>query len=170
MRLTALIVFIFGLFLPGCSNVIYESSGWYNRDHAMEKRILEPVNEARIKGRKCGNKYYKAVRPLVWNEMLGQTSLHHSLDMAKNGFLSHTGSDGSNPGDRLSRVGYNWVVYGENVGQGYRNPEEAVQGWLKSEMHCKNIMNPEFKEVGSAYARSSSLRTYWTLVFGTPRR
>jgi uncharacterized protein YkwD len=166
MRLTALIVFIQLLFLPGCS-IIYKFSGWYNKDHAVEKRILELVNEARIKGINCGNKYYKAVQPLAWNKMLAQAALNHSIDMAKNGFLSHKGSDGSDPGERLSRVGYQWVAYGEDIGQGSRTPEEAVRRWLKSDMHCKNIMNPEFKEAGSAHARSSNLRIYWTLVFGS---
>ncbi len=169
MRTTALIIFIFLLLFSACVTT-HKSLGWYNGDQVVAKRVLESVNDARIKGRKCGNKYYKAVQPLIWNEMLGQASLHHSLDMAKNGFLSHIGSDGSNPGERLSMVGYKWIVYGEDVGQGYRTPEEAVHGWLKSETHCKNIMNHKFKEAGSAYARSSSLRTYWTLVFGTRRR
>jgi uncharacterized protein YkwD len=139
------------------------------RDHAMERRIVELINEARIKGRKCGNKYYKATHPLAWNDKLGETASRHSLDMARNGFLSHTGSDGTNPGERISRAGYKWLTYGEDVGQGYRTPEEVVDGWLKSEIHCKNIMNPEFREAGSAYAKSSSLRIYWTIVFGTQR-
>jgi len=165
-----IIAFIFVvMFLSGCSNVIYTSSGWY-KNHTLVKGILEPINGARIKGGMCGNKYYKAVQPVVWDEKLGQASLQHSLDMAKNGFLSHKGSDGSEIGERLSRVGYRWFSNGENVGQGYRSPEEAVQAWLKSKMHCKNIMNPEFKEAGASYARSSSLRTYWTLVFGTPKQ
>ena len=168
VRLTALLVFAFLFFLPGCSNGIYKSSGLYNRDYVVEKRILELVNNARMKGRKCGYKYYEAAKPLVWNKMLEQAALSHSLDMAKNGFLGHKGSDSSDPGERLLMVGYKWSAYGEDIGQGYRTPEEAVRRWLKSEMHCKNIMNPEFKEAGSAYARSSNLRTYWTLVFGTP--
>ncbi len=106
MRLTALIVFAFLFFLPGCSNGIYKSSGWYNRDYAVEKRILELVNNARMKGMKCGYKYYEAAKPLVWNKVLEQAALSHSLDMAKNGFLGHRGSDGSDPGKRLSKVGY----------------------------------------------------------------
>ena len=167
MRITALIVFIFLLPLPACS-AANKSTGWTSGDHAVDKRVLEKVNEARVKGRKCGDKYYRAVKPLLWNKILGQAALNHSMDMAKNGFLSHIGSDGSDPGERLSKVGYGWTAYGECIAEGQRTPEEAVNGWLKSEMHCRNIMNPEFKEAGSAFARSRSLGTYWTLVFGSP--
>lgn len=157
------------LSLSGCSSIIYES-GLKKRDHAMERRIVKLINEARAKARKCGSKYYKPANLLVWDDMLGQAALKHSMDMAQNGFLSHKGSDNSSPGDRITKTGYRWLIYGEDVGQGYRTPEEAVDGWLKSEIHCKNIMNPEFREAGSAYAKSSSLRIYWTIVFGTQRQ
>jgi len=166
MGITALIVFIFLLPLPACS-AAHKSSGWYSGDHAVDKRVLERVNEARVKGRKCGDKYYRAVKPLLWNEILGQAALNHSLDMAENNFLSHIGSGGSDPGERLSKAGYKWTAYGECIGKGYQTPEETVNGWLKSEMHCRNIMNPQFKEAGAAFARSGSIRTYWTVVFGT---
>ncbi|OGW36803.1 MAG: hypothetical protein A2Y97_06010 [Nitrospirae bacterium RBG_13_39_12] len=155
------------MFLSSCSNSILKPSGWVDNDQNIEKDILELVNDTRSKGTTCGNQYYKAVQPLIWNDMLAQAALNHSTDMAKNGFLSHKGSDGSDPERRLSMVGYKWVLYGENIGQGYRIAEEAVREWLKSTGHCKNIMNSEFKEAGSAYAKSSSLRIYWTLVFGT---
>jgi uncharacterized protein YkwD len=154
------------MFVNSCSTIIFTSSGIY-KSYSLEEGIIEPINNARASGIMCGNKYYNAVQPVVWNEKLAQASFQHSLDMAENGFLSHKGSDGSDPGERLLRVGYRWVLYGENIGQGYQTPEEAVRLWLKSKMHCRNIMNPEFKEAGAAYARSRNLRTYWTLILGT---
>ncbi|MFH1025095.1 MAG: CAP domain-containing protein [Nitrospirota bacterium] len=157
------------VFLCGCSGALHSPSWWDRSDHALVRNILEPVNEARTKGRTCGNTYYKPARPVVWNDKLGKASLNHSLDMAQNGFLSHKGSDKRNPGERLSKAGYRWVSYGENVGQGYRTPGDAVRAWLKSEMHCKNIMNPEFKEAGAAFVMNENLRRYWTLVLGRPK-
>ena len=166
-----MLVFLIALFLlSACMEGINKPKSTHAGDFAMEMRIVELVNESRVKGRKCGGAYYKAVQPLAWNDMLGQAALAHSLDMAQNGFLSHTGSDGSNPGIRLSKTGYTWRIFGENIGQGYRTPEEAVQGWLRSEEHCRNIMNPEFREAGAAFAKSGNLRNYWTIVFGTPRQ
>lgn len=161
--------FVIFFTLSGCSNIIYTSSGIY-KEHSLTESILEPINKARAKGVMCGSKYYKPTGHLSWNEIIGQASLKHSLDMAKHGFLSHKGSDLSEPGERLRRAGYDWKLHGENIGQGYKTPDEAVSAWLRNEQHCKNIMNPEFKEAGASYVRSENLRTYWTLVFGTPQR
>lgn len=132
--------------------------------------MLKLINEARSKGRMCGNKYYDAAKPVEWNNRLGKVSLRHSVDMAENNFLSHKGSDGSTLSERLTKFNYEHIECAENIGHGYRSSEEAVRSWLKSKMHCKNIMNPEYKEIGAAYAKSKSLRTYWTLIFGTPQQ
>jgi uncharacterized protein YkwD len=166
-----LIIFISSLFLllTCCNSVICKASGPDNNDHSIVKKILNPINKARSKGRMCGNKYYKAVSPIIWSDLLGRVSLQHSIDMAQNHILSHTGSDGSNSCKKLEKSGYRWIHCGENIGYGYQTFQEAVDSWMDSEMHCKNIMNPSFKEMGAAYSRSDNLRKYWTAVFGTPR-
>lgn len=155
--------------LSGCGTVQYVS---HPRgmivDHGTAEPIMKPLNAARINGMYCGSVYFGPVQPVRWNKKLAQASLDHSLDMAKSGFLGHKGSDGSSTETRLARTGYSWSAYGENVGQGYKTPDEAVTAWLKSEMHCRNIMNPDFREAGSASAKSKNLRTYWTLVLGAP--
>jgi uncharacterized protein YkwD len=150
-----------------CSTENNYALGGDVRNQKIEKRVIELINEVRAKGIKCGNKYYKATTPVVWNEKLGKASLHHSLDMAQKGFLGHRGSDGSSTEERLSKVGYKWIVYGENVGEGYQTPGEMVSGWLKSTSHCKNIMNPDFKEAGAAYIKGS-VKNYWTLILASP--
>jgi uncharacterized protein YkwD len=131
------------------------------------KRIVELVNNARNKGARCGNRYVEPVSPLKWNDVLGEASLKHSVDMAGNGNSGHAGADGSDPGVRLARSGYKWMTYGENVGEGYLTPEDVVKAWLKSRGHCENIMNPSFREAGAASARGKK-RLYWTLVLATP--
>jgi len=170
MRLILATIFVFLLFQCACNTITYKTSGGSIRDYSISKNILEHINEARAKGRMCGNQYYEAAKPLVWNKKLAEASLQHSLDMAENGFLSHTGSSGDTLIERLLRVHYEWIACAENIGHGYRNSEEAVKSWLKSKMHCKNIMNPEFKETGAAHTKSANHRTYWTLVFGSPKQ
>lgn len=133
----------------------------------MEKKVVDLVNRARLKGARCGNRHYKATRPVEWNNTLAQAAKKHSLNMASKENLGHTASDGSGPGERIARLGYKWMAYGENVGEGYLTPEEVVNAWLKSQGHCENIMNPGFKEAGAAYAKGAK-RTYWALVLATP--
>jgi uncharacterized protein YkwD len=159
----------FFIFLCGCSHILHPT-GLYSNNYSAVKEILGPINDARSTGNICGNKLYKPARPVIWNDILGQAALQHSLDMAQKGFLSHTGSDKKGLEERLSKVGYRWSSCGENIGQGFRTPEEAVRLWLKSEVHCKNIMNPDFKEVGVAFAKSSNRRSYWTLILGNSKQ
>ncbi len=159
-------IFLIFVFLDGCGTFIYTSSKVY-KSYSNVEGILEPINKIRSQGIFCGSKYYKTVKPVVWNEKLAEASLKHSIDMAENSFLSHKGSDGSDTGERLLQVGYKWTEYAENIGQGYKSYEEAVRKWLKSKMHCENIMNPRLKEVGASYARGKNLRTYWTLILGS---
>lgn len=139
-----------------------------DRDNqSPEKKIVDLVNRARLKGARCGSRYFKPARPVVWNAVLAQASHKHSRDMAGGEFMGHTGSDDSRPGDRIGQLGYRWMSYGENVCEGYSTPEEAVKAWLKSREHCENIMNPGFREAGAASARGAG-RVYWTLVLATP--
>ncbi|SFV67217.1 hypothetical protein MNB_SV-13-1015 [hydrothermal vent metagenome] len=44
-------------------------------------------------------------------------------------------------------------------------------GWLKSDSHCANLMNPNFTELGMAMIKDESTKYihYWTQNFGTPR-
>lgn len=96
-----------------------------------------------------------------------------SLDMAINQLFSHTGSDGSTHGERITREGYDWRTYGENIAVGYPTVSDVMQGWLGSEGHCRNIMTPDFAEIGAAFAEGQYLGNpaapYWTFDLATHR-
>jgi uncharacterized protein YkwD len=124
--------------------------------------ILKLVNEAREKGVRCGNDYYKPAPPVVWNDLLEKAALTHCTDMAAKKYFSHTSNNGSGSGDRLRKAGYNWMACAENIGMGYMDEKEMVEGWLKSPGHCRNIMNPDYKEMGVA-----RVGDYWTQEFGS---
>lgn len=129
-----------------------------------ENVILKLVNESRTTGCNCGNTAYPAVSAVTWNDVLEETAQAHSKDMENEGRMSHSGSDGSGPGDRITQAGYTWRTYGENVAEGYSSAESVVQAWLNSEGHCKNMMNGNFEEMGVAASGS-----YWTQVLATSR-
>ncbi|WP_338671683.1 CAP domain-containing protein [Streptomyces sp. SCSIO 30461] len=104
--------------------------------------------------------------PVKLNAKLSKAAQAHSEDMASHKNMSHTGSDGSNPGTRITRAGYDWSTYGENVAYGYSSPESVMQGWMDSPGHKANILNCEFKEIGVGLAQPND---YWTQNFGTAR-
>jgi len=140
---------------------------------SIRQEFLVAVNQARSEARRCGTTSFPAASPVAWNDSLALAAYLHSLDMETNQFFSHTGSDGSDPGDRIIREGYDWWTYGENIAVNYPTVSAVMQGWLASEGHCRNIMNPAFQEIGAAYAEGVYLGTpsapYWTFDLATPR-
>jgi uncharacterized protein YkwD len=138
---------------------------------AIRKRALELVNQARAKARKCGRQNFGAARPVGLDIKLDRTALTHSEDMARHGHMTHRGSDGTSVAERASHAGYKWAKVGENVAAGTPGVEDVIQGWLQSPEHCANVMNPDFTQMGVAYAVNavSEDGIYWTQVFATPR-
>jgi uncharacterized protein YkwD len=132
----------------------------------LDKEILTLVNNARAQTRSCGFMSYQAAPAVAWNCLLENAAYGHSASMAKNNFFSHTGQDGSDPGDRISAAGYNWTTYGENIAAGSRDAESVMDQWLTSAGHCDNLMNPSVKDMGVGVANGSgSYGSYWTQVF-----
>lgn len=135
------------------------------------KKILTLANAARAKARSCGAKRYAAAPPLAWNAALADAARAHSDDMANNNYFAHEDKDGTRAAERAQQAGYRWKRIGENIAAGQDSAKNAVDGWLSSPGHCANLMNPQFREMGAAYAinEKSDLLIYWTQVFGTPR-
>jgi len=128
--------------------------------------FLAAVNEARSVNRTCGTTPYGPAPPVSWSGNLAMAAYLHSEDMVLNAFFSHTGADGSTPGQRITRQGYPWRTYGENIAVGYPTVSSVLQGWLGSEGHCRNMMDPDFTEIGAGYAvgpfGGNPAARYWT--------
>ena len=120
-------------------------------------RVVALVNSARSKA---------GCSALTINAKLTRAAQSHSDDMSDSRTMSHTGSDGSSPGDRITRAGYDWRTYGENVAYGYPTAESVMAGWMSSPGHKANILNCAFKEIGVGMAKDGY---YWTQDFGTAR-
>lgn len=136
----------------------------------VRSRVLAAVNRARAQPRRCGTESFVAAAPLRWSSQLEKIAAAHAADMARRGVMSHTGSDGSSTGQRVSRAGYAWFSIGENVAGGQRDADEVVRHWLASPGHCANVMNGMFTEFGVGFATNekSELGIYWTQVLGAP--
>ncbi len=140
---------------------------------AVDRLILDIVNEARAAGRRCGARTYPAVAPLSLDPLLSAAALEHSLDMARHGEFEHRGHDGSTPAIRVRRAGYGpYRLVGENIAAGAMTALEVARGWLASPEHCENIMDARFTQIGIGYAVNldSDSSVYWTQVFAAPRR
>jgi uncharacterized protein YkwD len=137
---------------------------------AVAPRVLELVNRARAQPRRCGRDDFGAAPALRGSQPLERVARAHARDMAQRGSMSHTGSDGSAPAQRVTRAGYAWSAIGENIAAGQPDPESVVKGWLASPGHCANLMSPDYSEVGVAFATNpaSEAGIYWTQVLASP--
>jgi uncharacterized protein YkwD len=133
--------------------------------------MLSAVNATRTKGTSCGGVAKPKAAALISNAKLIQAAEAHAKDMADKNYFSHTGKDGSNPGVRITRTGYSWSTYGENIAAGYPTVADAVKGWYASSGHCSNFMNGAFTQVGFGKATNaaSTYKTYWVAVLAKPR-
>jgi uncharacterized protein YkwD len=134
------------------------NGGSYSPD-AEERAFLTLINDHR----RANN------RPtLSLHDQLGVAAERHSQDQATRDRGGHTGSDGSNAGQRITRAGYNWRAWGENVfwSKPDGSAQAAFQWWKNSSGHNANMLSRDFTEIGVGRARSTSGWWYWTTTFG----
>lgn len=148
--------------------------------------FLTAVNKARTTNQTCGSQgAFPATHKLTWNEKLYKSSYEHTQDLILSQTFSHKGSGtesdwtGTVLGkasllkERVATYGYQWNTIGENLGAGTKidTAKKMVDGWLKSEYHCVNLMNPDFTELGMVLIKddTSKYTYYWTQNFGKPR-
>ncbi|WP_454802779.1 CAP domain-containing protein [Mucilaginibacter phyllosphaerae] len=160
--------YIFGTLSLLCIT-IFSSFIWFAQDddhNSFKQDFLDLINKTRTKGCKCGNTYFPPAPPMVWNKDLEDAAIGHAKDMARQNYFSHESKDGRTMNNRIVAAGYvfkGWKSFmiGENIAFGQTSIPEVMAGWFKSEGHCRNLMNPGFKEVG--VAENSK---FWVQDFG----
>lgn len=149
---------------------------------SLEAQIRSAVNKERVK--------YN-LQPLKRSEKLTLIARAHSKDMVKRNYTSHDTPEGIGPDERAKRAGFNIVKkkknviitgVGENIFEeqnviredGVERPflesmdkttKKAVEGWMKSPGHRKNILNPEYTITGVGVAVSKDKKVKITQVF-----
>ena len=152
----------------------------------FKNEYLEEVNKARSKNQVCGEKgFFHATTSLEWSDKLYKSSYEHTQDLIESKTFNHIGSGTKSDWtgyslykqstfqERIETYGYRWKYIGENLGGGTEidAPKKMVDGWLASDNHCINLMNPDYTEMGMAMIKDeSSLYTYyWTQNLGKPK-
>lgn len=128
---------------------------------SIENELLTEINNLRKNGCQCGEQKMPPAGPLTWSKQLEKAAERHARDMFDNQHFDHIGTDKSDLGDRITAEGYDWSLVGENIAWGHTSVKDAVEGWVLSPEHCKNMMDPTFTDVGAAVKG-----TYWVLDLG----
>lgn len=129
----------------------------------MRAAVLCLINQQRTR---------RDLPPLRASALLTRSAQRWTNVMVSTGRFTH------GPGNafalRISRVGYNWRTAGENIASGYATPRAVVSAWMASTDHCRNVLNPLFRDVGTGVSIRPVLSVAsgpatWTEDFGLLR-
>ena len=125
------------------------------------QQVLDLVNVERTS---------RGLTPVQFSSGLNEAARAHTQRQADAGDIFHTDpQDGSDPGVRISRVGYEFSTWGENVAAGQQSPAAVMSAWMDSSGHCRNILNPGFTELGVGYVTGGErYGKFWTQKFARP--
>jgi len=108
------------------------------------------------------------LRPLIESQQLNEAARRHAADMARRSKLSHE-LDGKTAADRVKAAGFEFRTVGENIAWNQPTPKAAVDDWMKSRGHRRNLLGEELTHIGVGMATNGKGEPYWVQVFATPR-
>lgn len=124
-------------------------------DETERDAILRLINEERK----------KAGRPLLTvDSTLEKAAQTKADDMVKNNYFSHTSPTYGSPFKMIQDFGISYKAAGENIA-GNPSIEAAVESWLKSDEHKKNILSNAYNYVGIGVANSKTYGYIIVLMF-----
>jgi uncharacterized protein YkwD len=126
----------------------------------MEQQLIDLINADRIT---------KGLPPVKLNSKLLKAAREHSTDMAKNNFLAHSGTDGSNLGSRLTKQGYAWTAAGEDLAAGQATAKIVYDSWAADSAKRSIFEDFSYEDigVGCAYTNTATFHQYWTMDIAT---
>jgi uncharacterized protein YkwD len=115
--------------------------------------ILAAINAERLK---------RDLRPLRLSVPLNAAARQHSREMVEKGYFAHTSADGTSFAKRIACFypsnGYRRVSAGENIlwSGGPLTAATAVDRWMHSKGHRRNILNPLWREIGISVVQATA--------------
>jgi uncharacterized YkwD family protein len=120
-----------------------------------ESRILQLVNAERAKA---------GAEALSASSECTRLARMKSQDMVNNNYFSHQSPTYGSPFDMLKSNNVNYMYAGENIAMN-QSAEAAFKAWMNSEGHRKNILNPNFTELGVGIASKGNGSYIYTQLF-----
>ncbi|TGD41451.1 CAP domain-containing protein [Pseudotabrizicola sediminis] len=123
----------------------------------LTRQLVVNINQERARA---------GLRPFRLSGLLSDVAQRHACENASQNRLSHRGTDGSSPGTRALRVGYDFRHVTENVALGHATPDGVLRAWLFSSSHRQNIFDPRTVDLGVAVAVGQDGRLHWVMNGG----
>ena len=126
--------------------------------NAVVAEVLQLVNQERTT---------RGLTALQYSDDLEVPAMQHACEMIAGHFFAHDNPNtGSSPGDRVGLSAFSAVTWGENIACGQATATEVMTGWMNSDGHRANILNPDFTHLGVGVRSGGSCLIYWVQVFG----
>jgi len=147
--------------------------------YVLERQIHDMINVERVRA---------GFAALEWSDHLWDIARSHSEDMALRSYFDHTSPEGQGLADRYRDAGFPmsrggaeniftcslastmWYTNGRLTSTDYYSQDElavlAVEGWMNSPGHRKNILTPAWQMAGVGSALTADLKLYFTQNFG----
>ena len=109
--------------------------------------------------------------PLRLDRALNSAAQLYADRMMQEGFYGHVSPRGDTVLDRVRASGYEPELTGENLASGPQTTAQAMEGWMASNGHRENILDPGFRDVGfgvSVRESNGDLTILWVQCFGRP--
>jgi len=86
---------------------------------------------------------------LMWDAALAEAAMKHCMRMAAEGPISHRYADEADLTERAGAAGAHFSLIEENIAVG-SYPGSIHQGWMNSQGHRENLLNPQINRIGVA--------------------
>lgn len=124
---------------------------------AQGSRILQLANAERAK---------VGAKPLTASTDLNKLASMKSKDIVDNNYFSHQSPTYGSPFDMMKTYGISYMYAGENLAIN-NDADAAHNAWMNSEGHKRNILNPDFTELGvGLYPKGNGSYAYTQMFIG----
>ena len=106
---------------------------------------------------------------LEWDDTIAEACDIRAQELPEK--FSHLRPNGELCFTVFDEVGIELSAKAENIAEGYSTPKAAVNAWMNSEGHKKNILNKYMTRaaIGFCYDPDSDYKYYWVQLFGRKR-
>ena len=105
------------------------------------EKLIKLVNQSRAEQR---------IGELTANPNLTLAAANKTRDMFKHNYFAHTSPQGITPWHWIRQADYSYQYAGENLAMDFITAEGMHKALITSATHRKNILNPNYKEIGIA--------------------
>ncbi|MDO4383444.1 MAG: CAP domain-containing protein [Eubacteriales bacterium] len=117
----------------------------------IQNQMLQKVN----KERKAAG-----VKPLALYEPINKTSQEKAVDLYKTGVFEHYSKNLGWCYDQFDRAGITYMAAAENIAWGQGSVSSAMNSWMHSSGHKRNILDKDMTHLGVGYYKG-----YWVQQF-----